>query len=269
MRIALIFTLVLMGSGYACAWHGQSPTIEVLVDGTQIPRYYHQEITYVEAIKGKEYSIRIFNPLGERVAVALSVDGLNTINAQHTAARLGPKWVLEPYQTVVINGWQVNSREARRFFFTTEAKSYGARLDQIENLGLISAAFFRERDLPVIRHTDESFPSPAPPSGNAREKSTEQAPAADNKSQKGGVQAASRAPQTEYAATGIGGRVNHDVQRVYLNLEDRPFATVDLRYEFRPILVRLGVIPRPITGNPLVRRERARGFSEDSFCPEP
>jgi hypothetical protein len=143
MIIALFFSLLLTGIGYASSWHGQSPKIEIFVDGIQIPRYYHQGTIYVEATKGREYSIHITNPLCERVAVALSVDGLNTINAQHTAARLGQKWILGPYETVVIGGWQVNSRQARRFFFTDEAKSYGAQLGRTENLG-ISAQLFSE-----------------------------------------------------------------------------------------------------------------------------
>ena len=76
-------------------------------------------------------------------------------------------------------------------------------------------------------------------------------------------------PQPEYAATGIGARVDHEVQSVYLDLEDRPFSTIDLRYEFRPVLVRLGVVSPLITRDPLARRERAKGFREQTFCPEP
>ena len=68
--------------------------------------------------------------------MALSVDGLNTIDARHTAAADARKWVIEPYQTVTISGWQVNSAEARRFEFTTEARSYGQALGQTANLGV-------------------------------------------------------------------------------------------------------------------------------------
>jgi hypothetical protein len=220
----------------------------------------------VEATKGKEYSIRIFNPLGIQIAVALSVDGLNTINAQHTEARLASKWVLEPYESVVINGWQVNDRQARRFFFTTEAKSYGAWLGRTENLGLISAAFFRERPRPVLHEEDEPRQSQALPQGAP---ATEKSKGAELQSQQRNDQAASRAPQPEYAATGIGHRVRHEVQRVYMDLEERPFATLNLRYEFRPVLVKLGVVPAPVIQDSLARRQRAQGFRDDTYCPEP
>jgi hypothetical protein len=43
---------------------------------------------------------------------------------------------------------------------------------------------------------------------------------------------------------------------------------VTIRYEFRPQLVRLGILPPARTADPLQRRERARGF-EPGFCPEP
>jgi hypothetical protein len=73
----------------------------------------------------------------------------------------------------------------------------------------------------------------------------------------------------EYAATGMGNRVDHEVERIPLNLEDKPFATVNLRYEFRPILVKLGVpLSRPIEKEPLARREKAKGFSNAEYCPE-
>jgi hypothetical protein len=59
------------------------------------------------------------------------------------------------------------------------------------------------------------------------------------------------------------------VQMVSLELESAPAATVSLRYEFRPQLVKLGVLPpaRP-ADDVLTRREGARGF-EPGFCPEP
>jgi hypothetical protein len=58
----------------------------------------------------------------------------------------------------------------------------------------------------------------------------------------------------------MGRRTHHEVAQVEIALEREPIAVVALRYEFRPQLVKLGVLD----GDPLVRRERARGF-----CPEP
>src|SRR5437764_5945806 len=123
--------------------------IEVLVNGTPLEEYAARGRRYVEALEGEEYEIRVHNPLGVRVAVALSVDGMNTIDARRTSAWDASKWVIEPYGTITISGWQMSSSRARRFYFTTESDSYGAKIGQTANLGVISAVFFRE-NRPIV-----------------------------------------------------------------------------------------------------------------------
>ena len=132
-------------------------SVEILVGGVPQQRYLHNGRSYVEALKGKEYAIRLRNPYGVRVAVALSVDGLNTLDARETSAADARKWVLGPYETVVISGWQTSRSEARRFEFTTEEQSYGQALGKTTNLGVVSAAFFRER----VRDATEDARPPA------------------------------------------------------------------------------------------------------------
>src|SRR4249920_415499 len=82
--------------------------VDILIDGAPQPRYAHNGRWYVEAQKGREYAIRLRNPYAVRVAVALSVDGLNTIDARETTAAEARKWVLGPYETVTISGWQTS-----------------------------------------------------------------------------------------------------------------------------------------------------------------
>ena len=227
------------------------PRVEILVDGQPVPQYPARGTVYVEAVKGRDYAIRLHNPFDVRVAVALSVDGLNTIDARRTAAKDASKWVLDPHETVVISGWQTGMNHARAFFFTSEQESYAQWLGKTRNMGVIAAVFFRERvariDPIVVPPTERNQPRAEGAAG---------APAA-------------AARQDEYAATGIGGRTDHAVRRIHLDLEDQPAATCAVRYEFRRQLVRLGVLP-PVTStpDPLWRREGARGF-EPGFCPEP
>jgi hypothetical protein len=261
-RVAcLIFAgLALAGQSVTSADSVRRPDegIEILVNDAAQPRYAHQGRWYVEALKGREYAIRIQNPYGVRVAVALSVDGLNTIDARQTTASAARKWVLGPYETVTISGWQTSRTEARRFEFTTEEHSYGQALGKTANLGVISAVFFKERVSTRMTEGARDSSSPAP--------SAAQPPAA-GEAQRGEASAA-RKSDTEYAATGMGGRTGHVVSQVWLDLEDAPAKTVNIRYEFRPQLVKLGILhPAPTAGH-LERRERARGF-EPGFCPEP
>ena len=236
-----------------------SADVDLLVDGAPQARYAHDGRWYVEARKGREYAIRLRNPYPVRVAVALSVDGLNTIDARESSAADARKWVLGPYETVTISGWQTSQTEARRFEFTTEERSYGQALGKTANLGLVSAVFFKER-VPTYRPdtaNDNARPSPRPSAPMERE-----APAA------GAGASATKQSADEYAATGMGRRTGHAVEQVWLDLEDTPAQAVNIRYEFRPQLVRLGILPEATPADRLQRRERARGF-EPGFSPEP
>jgi hypothetical protein len=242
-------------------------SIEILIDGRPACEYVANGIRYVEALKGKDYAIRVRNPLGVRVAVALAVDGLNTIDARHTSPSDARKWVLDPYETITISGWQTSQSEARKFYFTSEEKSYGARLGQTENLGIISAAFFRERVARVypLASPDrkrEGQDAPAPRAQAPGEPGAAAGAASSSSQAAKDVRAESA---DEYAATGIGDRTRHDVRQVYLDLERVPAASLDIRYEYRSQLARLGVLP---AGQPdtLARRQNARGFS--GFCPD-
>jgi len=231
--------------------------VDILVDGAPEPRYAHDGRWYVEARKGREYAIRLRNPYAVRVAVALSVDGLNTIDARETAAADARKWVLGPYETVTISGWQTSQTEARRFEFTTEARSYGQALGKTANLGVISAVFFKERASTIMPDTSNDFAGRRAPAPRSSAPTDQEAAAA------GGDKKA----DDEYAATGMGRRTGHAVAQVWLDLEDAPVQTVNIRYEFHSQLVRLGILPPTPTSDQLQRRERARGFAPD-FCPE-
>jgi hypothetical protein len=251
------------------------PGMEILVRGTRLPAYAARGTLYVEALKGREYAIRLRNPYPVRVAVALSVDGLNTIDARHTGAAAARKWVLGPYESITISGWQTSMTDARRFEFTSEEQSYGASLGKTNDLGMITAVFYRERtpEPIVLSERFGAARSEAPaPAGQNRDRSAPAAEAgaaspADASPKQAARSAAAEAD--EYAATGIGRRTDHAVRQVYLDLESTPAASISIRYEYRAQLVRLGVLPsRPADLDPLDRRERARGF-DAGFCPDP
>jgi hypothetical protein len=140
---ALVLTLA-ASSGPAAAGTGGFG-LDVLVDGSPRPELAARGTVYVEALRGRDYALRLSNPTGARVAVALSVDGLNTIDSRRTSASDARKWVLAPYEIVVIPGWQISNAASRKFVFTGERGSYGAALGKIEDLGVIEAVFFRER----------------------------------------------------------------------------------------------------------------------------
>jgi hypothetical protein len=237
--------------------------LDVIVNGRPVTEYFARGRTYIEALQGAEYELRLRNSSPDRVAVSLSVDGLNTIDARHTSAWNASKWVIEPYQTITISGWQMSTERARRFYFTNERDSYGAKLGQTANLGVISAVFYKERQpitpvtppYPIYRDRDSE--------GSAR---SQEAPSSKGRSAQGSAgqnRAPMSTPDDDYAATGIGRSVRHDVRWVNMDLESRAAGEVTIRYEYYSALLRLGVVPRPREPYPLYRREDARGFSPE------
>ena len=236
--------------------------IEVLVNGRPLAEYYARGRTYVEALQGAEYELRLRNSSPDRVAVALSVDGLNTIDARHTSAWNASKWVIEPYQTITIGGWQMSSDRARRFYFTNERDSYGAKLGQTADLGVISAVFFRER--PRVTLVTPRYPTTREERGPDESMSTQKAPKGRGESARDN-RAVAPVPDDEYAATGIGRSVRHDVRWVDMDLDSRAAAEVTIRYEYYSALLKLGIVPRQQSREPypLQRREDARGFSPE------
>lgn len=277
-----------------------SYSMEILVDGRPVPEYIARGTTYVEALRGREYSIRLRNHTAERIAVALSVDGLNTIDAKTTPAREASKWILEPWGTLTLEGWQTSSSTARRFFFTSEERSYGAWLGRTRNFGLVSAAVYREirpRPAPIVMPQEggagrrdgkgepmrqEASPGVDPRGPAAGEEESAEPDAAGRGSGTAAEQSRSKSSlrpvepkpdlSDDYAATGIGREMGHQVRRVHFLTENAPAAIVEIRYEFRDALARLGVLPEPCAGryeDPLERRERSRGFDGMAFSPDP
>lgn len=236
--------------------------IEVLVGGESSREYHARGTTYVEARRGAEYSLRLSNRSGIRVAVALAVDGLNSIDAKTTSAATAAKWVLDPWETISIDGWQTSQEAARRFVFTTEPDSYGAWLGRTDNLGVIEAVVFRER--PLAREFAGGSKGSDEAAGGAKREQRGAGPMAQHDKR-----SAADAPSQLHAATGIGRRVDHRVRHVELELEPEPSSRVRIRYEYRTQLVALGVLPADRVSDPLERREKAGGFTDSGFCPDP
>ena len=253
-------------------------SVDVLVDGRTLTEYAARNRRYIEALENAEYELRIHNPTGSRVAVALSVDGLNSIDARHTSAWEAHKWVIEPYGTISVRGWQMSGESARRFYFTTERDSYAAKLGQASNLGLITAVFFRERrPVTIMPVTPSERRPPYKEEDRARDERSAPEPgtagqsSAQNEAGRGAAKSVPSypPPDDESAATGIGRAVRNDVQWVKMDLDSQPAGEITIRYEYRAALVRLGIIPRDYPRpNVLDRRERAQGF-EPKYCPQP
>jgi hypothetical protein len=185
---------------------------------------------YVTAQKNERYSVRLYNPLPVRVAVNLTVDGLNSITGKPAGVADGSKWVIEPYSTVTIPGWQVNDGDSRRFFFTDKPASYakwrGDNLnkDLERNCGVIGAAFFWSQteldryyeERPLCRDTYRPAPFQFYGSeGNDQSLGKASAPAAaSEQGARASRKEARRDRNEEEAGTGMGERQSHPTMTV-------------------------------------------------------
>jgi len=282
--------------GSASPSGNESFDLSVLVDGATLAEYPHGDRTYIEAVRGRNFTLRVSNPTSERVAVAISVDGRNVIDAKRTTAERATKWVLYPGQTMEVPGWQISGDTARRFFFTDVASSYAKWLGDTAHVGVIEAVFFREKvrpPRPIAERPYRREPQPldgmagdsmggvlrdresvdGAPDLDARERQSHsdspksaQAPAPPAEAGAAAKDGALRSQESSgLAATGIGERTNNPIQWVSFEEDPRPIARVALRYEYRRELVRLGVLS---SRDDLAARERARGF-EPEYAPDP
>ncbi len=119
--------------------------VEIIAAGQALPFFKDKKDLYVPADAGQAYSIRLNNKSEGRVVVALLIDGLNTIGQTRDCPSEALKWVLNPGQTANIKGWQMDDATAHQFVFKTAAESVAARQKFCDDIGLITAVFYKEK----------------------------------------------------------------------------------------------------------------------------
>jgi hypothetical protein len=245
--------------------------VSVEIDGQIAPLYPAPDGSgrfYVEARKGSRYSVVLANRTPEPIGVVLTVDGLNAISGERDSGR-GRMYVLDPWQRTTIQGWRTSLQEVRRFTFVDERASYAARSGKAnEKMGWIEVAAYRERrafvrwerlhkqeqGTPPIESEGASNGAPAPQSARDSAEAAASAPPA-------GAQARA------YPGTGWGPRAEDPVVLVSFDPEREPSQREALRYEYRPALVALGVLPRSLP--PWRDRLWERDHAEPGFAQPP
>jgi hypothetical protein len=96
------------------------------------------------------YSLAVANDSGTTYEVVLSVDGLDVIDGR-SAGFDKRGYVIDPFTSVVIDGWRTSEDTVAAFRFSSIEDSYAERTGESRNIGVIGAAFFRE----APRHWEE------------------------------------------------------------------------------------------------------------------
>lgn len=89
------------------------------------------------------YSLAIANDTGSAFEVVASVDGLDVIDGRPASfSKRG--YIVDPFSSVVIDGWRTSEDTVAAFRFSSIEDSYAERMGDGRNVGVIGAAFFRE-----------------------------------------------------------------------------------------------------------------------------
>lgn len=264
--LALALGLGAAGTSHAQTWGVPTPgphssidgnivAVQIQVEGETAPLFYRPGVTdrhYFQAFQGRHYALVLRNTTGQRVGVAIAVDGLNVVDGQRTDLAFNdPMYVLDPYESATIRGWRTSTSEVRRFVFVDENRSYATRTGQANgDMGWIRVAAFREEAPRTwwpgrVRRDFGGGPSasaPVPPSADELQRAPSEP---QQKSQDLRNYADNDAPHAEAApGTGWGDRKWDPVQRTQFLAERSASDLITLRYEYASGLRALGIITR-------------------------
>jgi hypothetical protein len=208
---------------------------------SRFPEIRKRGKSWLQVQEGTEYSIVINNPLPVRVAVAVTIDGLNIIDGKRTTPKKARKWIIEAHSSLTLRGWQTGQSSLRRFIFTDQSESYAQwkgerdRKNYTRNLGVIGVAYFWNRS--------ELRAALRPPKPFAKRKGDEYS---RSKSKKSAPSSRSEemAPSKPKAGTGMGNHEQHNVYEVEFHYDTGMYSSRDvlaIYYEF----ARYAPQPRP------------------------
>jgi hypothetical protein len=112
--------------------------------------------TYVIGEQGQRYALVIQNHSSHRVEAVATVDGLDVMNG-HAGSVENRGYVVDPYQTITIDGFRQSQAEVAAFRFAKVADSYAAQTGTARNVGVIGMAFFDERGDQYVRWTADEI----------------------------------------------------------------------------------------------------------------
>jgi hypothetical protein len=232
-----------------------TPHIEIVDDALRAyPTFFQGGRRFLLGAVGERYVVRISNPTAGRVEAVVSIDGLDAIDGRPASfAKRG--YIVPPYGEVTIDGWRTSLDSVAAFRFSSVPASYAARTGRDRNVGVIGAAFFRERPvvvrMPPPRASRAAPSSPAPKAGSAPSAADEARPGLG----------------TEFGES-------HDSYVTEVPFERAstvPNALAELRYDDREGLIARGIriVPRSKRERENQRRDDAQPFPETRFAQPP
>jgi hypothetical protein len=182
---------------------------------------------YLEARHGENYSILIRNRTPERLGVVIAVDGRNIISGKKSDLKNSENmYIVNGYEYGKYDGWRTSSNQVHKFYFTDTADSYAMRtFSDSTAMGIIAVAVYREKERPRLLHEQRRMNhAPAAPSAESS------------------VKGKAGAARDESAGTGFGDEQYSPVIRVAFEPELTPIQKTLVKYEWREVLCRKGIL---------------------------
>jgi len=152
------------GAGYPLRTYAGGYELQVLIDGAPARTFERGGETYVLGAMGARYTLRVVNHSGRRVEAVVSVDGRDVIDGKPAELRRRG-YIVDPHDTLVIDGFRTSDSDVAAFRFGRVADSYAARTSGDRNVGVVGLATFSERGAVWTpaelerRDTADPFPS--------------------------------------------------------------------------------------------------------------
>lgn len=129
--------------GYIEIPQGRNFNLEILVDGSALPKISHHGKLYVEAPQDSDFALRLTCPNNGRYMAVCSVDGLSIMTGKDASSN-DPGYLVEN-GSLTIPGYRLDKEHVAHFHFGQRHDSYAARMGKPKNIGVIAAKVFTEK----------------------------------------------------------------------------------------------------------------------------
>ncbi len=148
MRSSLVLILALLAPTLASAHPASRSGYRVQLEdeyGRSLNAYHHRGQTYVLGQYNHRYNVRVYNDSGRRIEAVVTVDGRDAISGAKGDYVRQRGYVIQPWSSVLVEGFRQNHSNVAAFRFTTPGDSYSGRMGTPQHVGVVGVAVFRER----------------------------------------------------------------------------------------------------------------------------
>jgi len=132
--------------------------------GGMLPSYVHLGSLYFAGQQGERYDLQLTNNTGGRVEVVITVDGRDVISGELGNYKRQRGHVIEPWDTVVVEGFRQSLDQVAAFRFSSPAQSYTGLRGTPQHAGVVGVAVFEESKRSARRHRRaQAKAQPTPP----------------------------------------------------------------------------------------------------------